>query len=698
MGSVRLGGFGARMIRKRGWIALIGGGAIAVGGAWIAQCAAAAPAAAGSGLETQYFDDSTRPQDDLYQHVNGKWLATFEIPADKADYDQFSRIADRVEEQLHALVEDLQKSVDPDDPDQRKIADLYSTFMDEAAAERLGASPLEGELARIEALKGISDVPALIAHFNAIGVTAPYAPTVHLDVRDPTHYVVDLAQDGLGMPDRDYYLASDRRLRHSRAQYLAHIGRMLALLHDPNAPREAREVLALETRLAKAQWSRVQNRDPVKTYNRIELAKLASLAPGYDWQAYLAATGVQGRVDYLIISEPSYISAFNQVLRHTPLAAWKAYFRYHLVTEFAGRLSKAFVDENFAFYGRDLAGVAEIRPRWKRGLTLVDSSMGEALGKLYAARYFPPDAKARADALVHNLLAAFNEDLDKRDWMSAQTRARAHEKLARFSTKIGYPDKPRDYSALRIVPGDLVGNVMRAAEFEFRRNIDKLGKPVDRSEWAMSAQTVNAYYEPEFNEIVFPAAILQPPFFDPQVDDAANYGAIGAIIGHEISHGFDDHGSQYDGDGRLLTAPGWFTPEDLQRFKDRTRALVQQYAAYSPVPGYPINGELTLGENIADLCGLSTAYEAYQLSLRGQPAPVIDGLSGDQRFFMSFAQAWRSKARDSTAIMLTKVDTHSPDRFRGLLPERNVDAFYAAFGVKPEDGMYLAPERRVHLW
>jgi predicted metalloendopeptidase len=651
-----------------------------------------------SGLDLQFFDDSVRPQDDLYQHVNGKWLASYQIPPDKSSYDQFSRINDEVEEQLRSLLDGLQQSVDPADADQRKIADLYASFMDEAALEPLGSKPLADAFARIDALKSWHQVPALIAHLNEIGVAAPYTPQVHQDAKDVTQYVFDLGQDGLGMPDRDYYLLDDTRLKEVRGKYQAHVEKMLGLLGDKDAAQAAADILGLETSLAKVQWTKVQNRDPVKTYNKIGVGKLPALAPGYDWAAYLGAAGVAGRIDSLVVSQPSYITGFNRLLQTTPLATWKHYFRFHVLSSYAPYLSKRIVDENFAFYGTALRGSTENRPRWKRAIGLVDESIGEALGKLYVARYFPPASKARADQLIQNLLTAFKVDIGKRDWMSDETKRKAQAKLAKFTTKIGYPDKPRDYTALSIVHGDLVGNVARANAFEYHRNVNKLGQPVDHFEWGMTAQTVNAYYNPEFNEIVFPAAILQAPFFDPQADDAVNYGAIGSIIGHEISHGFDDRGSQYDGDGKLLTAPGWFTAEDLQHFRARTQALVQQYAAYSPLPGYPINGELTLGENIADNAGLVTAYEAYQLSLQGKPAPVIDGLSGNQRFFMGFAQAWRDKTRESEAIMLIKIDPHSPDRFRGLLPERNMDAFYTAFDVKPGDRMYLPPEQRVHLW
>lgn len=687
-------------MQNRWLIAFLGVAALAGCGSPSTPPPAAAPPPAPllSGLDRQGFDDAVRPQDDLYRHVNGKWIDTFELPADKPQYAQFSYIQDRVLEQLRTLVEGLQQKTDPADADQQKIADLYGSFMDEAAVEAAGAKPLEPELARIEALKSWHEIPALIAHFNAIGAGAPYTPAVHQDAHDPTQYVYDLGQDGLGMPDRDYYLLDDPKLKHTRTVYLAHVEKMLALLGDKDAAGEARSILALETSLARVSWTKVQNRDPVKTYNRVEIAKLPALAPGYDWNTYLTDTGVQGKVSYLVISQPSYITGLGKQLQSTPLPVWKSYFRYQLVTSFAPYLSKAFVDENFAFEGRELSGTPELRPRWKRGLALVDHSIGEGLGKLYVARNFPPESKARADALIRNLLAAFKSDIDKSEWMGPDTRVKAHEKLAKFTTKIGYPEKPRDYSALKVVRGDLVADVIRANEFEFQRNVNKLGKPLDRSEWGMPAQEVNAYYNPELNEIVFPAAILQAPFFDAKADDAVNYGAIGMIIGHEISHGFDDQGSQYDGDGKLLSAPGWFTAEDLKRFKERTHALVQQYAAYSPVSGYPINGELTLGENIADNSGLATAYEAYQLSLQGKPAPVIDGLTGDQRFFMGFAQAWRSKTRENMAIMLIKVDPHSPNQFRGLLPARNQDGFYSAFDVKPGDRMYLPPEQRVHLW
>ena len=660
--------------------------------------AAAPPAPLGSGIELQYVDASVRPQDDFYRHVNGKWLASFQIPADKSSYDPWDKLIDDARQQARDIIEGLQKHADPSDPDQQKIADLYTSFMDEAVAEKLGATPLAKEFAAIEALAGKREIPALIARFNRIGVTAPFTPYVHQDAKDATKYVFDLGQDGLGLPDRDYYLQNDAKLKEAREKYVTHVGKMLQLVGDTEAAAEAKNIMALETALAKVQWTKVANRDPVKTYNKYEFAMLANLAPGFDWPAYLAGTGVQGATDYLVIRQPSYITSFAGILAGTPLPVWKSYFRWHLLSDMSPYLSKAFVDENFSFYGTALSDIPQNRPRWKRGVGLVENSIGEGLGKIYVARYFPPESKARMDQLVKNLLAAYREDIDKLDWMSPQTRKKAQEKLAKFRPKIGYPVSWRDYSALTVSRDDLMGNVLRAHEFEYNRNLKKLGRPIDRNEWLMTPQTVNAYYNPEMNEIVFPAAVLRPPMFNPSADDAVNYGGIGAVIGHEISHGFDDEGSQYDGDGNLLGTPGWFTPDDYKRFKAKTKVLVGQYSAREPVPGFHVNGELTLGENIADNSGIAIAYKAYRISLGGKSAPGIDGLTGDQRFYMGYTHVWMQKIRTNEAILEMKTDPHSPESLRGQLPLMNQSAFYEAFGVKPGDGMYLPPEQRVTLW
>jgi len=651
-----------------------------------------------SGIDIQYFDASVRPQDDFYKHINGKWLADTEIPPDKGSYSTLMKLRDDSEAKLHIIIDDLQKSVDPSDPNQQKIADLYSSFMDEPTLEALGLKPLAGEFAKISALKHKKEIAGLIAHFNEIGVTAPYSPVVHQDAKDSTKYVFDLEQDGLGMPDRDFYLLNDVKLKEVRVRYGQYVQKMLTLSGDRAAAADAKHVLALETQLAKFQWTKVELRNPVKTYNKVEFPRLAGIAPTLDWRRYLSDAGVKGKTDYLVIGEPSYFRGLDRLLRKTPLSTWKAYFRWRLLSDFSPYLSKPFVDEHFAFYGTGLRGIPENRPRWKRGITLIEDSIGEALGKVYVARYFPPESKARMDGLVKNLLAAYSADIETLDWMSAETKQRALAKLAKFTPKIGYPDKWRDYSALHFDKRDLVGNVIRAQQFEYHRNLDKLGRPIDRSEWGMTPQTVNAYYNPEMNEIVFPAAILQPPFFDPRADDAAIYGGIGSVIGHEISHGFDDQGSQYDGDGNLLDAPGWFTQADLNRFREKTKALVAQYSAYEPIPGYHVNGELTLGENIADNAGLAISYKAYKLSLNGRQAPQIDGMSGDQRFFAGWAQAFRGKSRINNEIVALKTDPHSPSAIRGTVPEMNQNAFFDAYDIKEGDKMYLAPNERVTLW
>jgi putative endopeptidase len=652
----------------------------------------------GSGIDTQYIDHNVRPQDDFFRYVNGVWLDNTEIPADKGRYGSFDKLNDDSLESLHGLIEQLHSGVDAADPDQQKIVDLYASFMNEAALERLDIKPLAAEFARIAALKSKAQIPALIAHLNRIGGGAPYAAHVHQDARDATRYCFDLSQAGLGLPDRDYYLLDDEHLKQARAKYRDHVEAMLRLVGDHDAGQQADSILALETSLAKIQWTKVENRNPVKTYNPVKLKELDTLAPGYDWKSYLAGAGVTGKIDYVVISQPSYITAFNALIASTPLPVWRSYFHWRLLSGFAPFLSSKYVDEAFAFYGTTLRGTPKNRPRWKRGVGLVDGVIGEGLGRLYVARYFPPESKKRMDELVGNLLAAYRGEIQNLEWMGPETRQKAQDKLARFTTKIGYPDKWRDYGKLTIVRGDLVGNVVRSNEFDFNRDIAKLGKPIDRSEWHMTPQTVNAYYNPEQNEIVFPAAILHPPFFNAAADDAVNYGGIGGVIGHEISHGFDDQGSQYDGLGNLLNPPGWFTQEDLDRFKSRTHALVQQYAAHSPVPGFPINGELTLGENIADNSGMAIAYKAYRLSLGGKEAPVIDGLTGDQRFYMGWAQVWRSKTRENEAIVRIKSDPHSPAQFRGELPERNQAGFYEAFGIKEGDKMYLPPDQRVTIW
>ena len=650
-----------------------------------------------TGIATQYIEPSARAQDDFFEHVNGKWLKSVEIPADKSSWGAFHKLADDTQPQLRAIIERAVADKNAAaGTEVRKIGDFYASYMDEARLEQLGVAPLKDQLARIAAVKDKAALPALFAQLNRIGVNVPLSFYIHQDAKDSTKYVADLHQDGLGMPDRDYYLKNDdAKLLEIRTKYQQHVEKMLTLAGGKNAAADAKAIVDLETELAKVQWTKVENRDPIKTYNKVELTKLAAMAPGFDWNAWLAASGIAGKTDYVIVSQPSFFKGFADVLNRVPLSTWQAYLQLHVVNGYASYLSKAFVDQRFAFHGTTLAGIPQLEPRWKRGVSTLEGSLGDAVGKLYVKEHFPADRKARMEVLVNNLLAAYKDSIDTLDWMSPATKKEAQAKLAKFTPKIGYPSKWKEYTALSVKRDDLVGNVMRSREVEYNRELNKLGKPIDRDEWGMTPQTVNAYYNPELNEIVFPAAILQPPFFDAKADDAVNYGGIGAVIGHEISHGFDDQGSQYDGDGNMRN---WWTEEDGKRFGEKTKALIAQYAAFSPLPGYHVNGELTLGENIGDNSGLAIAYKAYKLSLKGKPAPVIDKLTGDQRFYMGWAQVWRAKMREPAQIAQIKTDPHSPAQYRANGTVKNQPGFYEAFGVKAGDKMYLAPKDRVIIW
>ena len=650
-----------------------------------------------SGVDIGNIDSSVRPQDDFFLNLNGKWLAQTEIPSDKSSWGSFEKLDDDTKRQLRAIIEAA--AADPDKQpgtDAQRIGDFFASYMDEAKLEELRLTPLKADFDRVAALSDKKQIPALIAHFNRHGYTAPFGFVIHQDNKDSTRYVADLVQDGLSLPDRDYYLKkSDKKLAEALARYEQHVAKMLALAGNANAAADARAIVALETEIAKLHWTKVELRDPLKAYNKVAIDKLPKLAPGYDWTTWLNDTGIGGKVDYVIVSQPSYIAGFNKLLDKTPLVTWKVYFQWQVLHANAPYLAKDFAQEDFAFYGKVLSGVNEQEPRWKRGVNATDAALGEALGKLYVEQHFPAERKARMEQLVKNLLAAFGQSIATLDWMGPETRKQAQAKLAKFTTKIGYPDKWRDYSALVVAKDDLAGNVQRSHAFAYAREVSKLGKPIDRDEWGMTPQTVNAYYNPELNEIVFPAVILQPPFFDAAADDAVNYGAIGAVIGHEISHGFDDQGAQYDGDGNLRD---WWTKADHKNFAAKTQMLVKQYNGYSPVKGYHVDGELTLGENIADNSGAAIAYKAYLLSLGGKPAPVIDGLTGEQRFYMGFGQVWRAKIREAQQIVYLKTDPHSPDQFRANGTVRNQPGFYEAFGVKPGDKMYLAPKDRVIMW
>ncbi|HUX74688.1 MAG TPA: M13 family metallopeptidase [Steroidobacteraceae bacterium] len=656
--------------------------------------ASAASAAPVSGVDGHYVDAAVRPQDDIYRHLNGKWLDTWRIPADKSYYATFTAVADQTQRQLKGIVDGLAGG-GAGGADARKLADFYASFMDVKRLDALGLAPLRSEFRRVDAIAGKGDLADMFAHLNRTEAAAPFDLGIDQDARDSTRYAVTLAQSGLGMPDRDYYLSDNAKLRTVRAKYLAHIEKMFTLAGLPDAAGNAAAILKLETAMAKIQWTRVENRDPLKIYNKTTIGDLPALMPNYAWNRYLAGTGLAHKIDYVIVNQPSYFSALGKLIAQTPLSVWKAYFKWHLLSAMAPYLSQPFVDERFAFAGTVLRGVPRNEPRWKRGLTLLNTALGEALGRLYVEKYFPPQNKARIGALVHNLIETYRREIGTLDWMSPPTRKGALAKLEKLAVKVGYPEKWRDYTALRIRRDDLFGNVMRADEFQYRYDLAKLGKPIDRTEWQMTPQTVNAYYNPLMNEIVFPAAILQPPFFNVQADDAVNYGGIGGVIGHEISHAFDDEGSQFDADGNLHD---WFTPADHAKFAAKTRALVAQYARYEPVPGFHVNGKLTLGENIADNSGIAIAYKAYRRSLDGKRPPVIDGMTGDQRFFYGWVQVWRGKARKAQAILWLKSDPHSPFYVRGSAPLRNQAAFYRAFGVSAGDKMYLPPDRRVTIW
>ena len=648
-----------------------------------------------SGLDRSSFDTSVRPQDDLFRHVNGAWLASTEIPADRAIYGTFVQLTEQAETDLAEIIQGTAKSPNrPPGSNAQLIGDLYASFMDEAALNSLGASPLKPHLAEVDALKTTAELAELLGKFSMIGIGGPVNGFVEADAGDPTQVAVYLAQAGTALPDRDYYLNSDQRFVDIRAKYQQYLEKVFTLAGRPNAEADAKLVLGLETDFARIQWTRVESRDAVKTFNKYPVAKLLQDMPGFDWMAWARPQQLDKQADW-VISQPSFFKSFAAMVPERPLETWKAWLAAQVITNYAPLLNQPFQDAAFEFFGRTLSGQQEQRLRWKRGVQFVNGSVGEALGQLYVARHFPPASKARMEAMIANLVEAYRQSISDLDWMTPETRKEALAKLAKFTPKIAYPNKWRDYSALKIAPNDLVGNADRATRLESERQISKLGKPVDREEWLMTPQTVNAYYNPVKNEIVFPAAILQKPFFDVMADDAVNYGGIGAVIGHEIGHGFDDQGRRYDGDGRLRD---WWRPADETEFSKRAKLLVEQFNLYSPVPGLTVNGELTLGENIGDLGGLSIAHRAYTISRKGQSAPVIDNLTGDQRFFMGWAQAWRAKARENYLRQQVLADPHSWAEFRANGPLGNIDAFYTAFNVRPGDKHYRAPETRVKIW
>ncbi len=649
-----------------------------------------------SGIDKGNFDPKLRAVDDFYLHTNGTWLATTEIPADRSNYGTFTELFDNAEKNLRIIIEEAAgKAGAQKGSTEQKVGDAYKSFLDEAAAEKKGLTPLAGQLQAIDAVKTHDDVARALGQLSAIGAMGPFVAWIDQDAKDATKYALYLHQSGLSLPDRDYYLKDDEKFKKLRTDLGAFIGKLWTVLGKTDEGAEAaQQILALETELAQLHWTRVDNRDREKTYNNYDVTTLEKAAGGFNIRAFYE--GMEHEFKWpTIVRQPTYLEGVGKLFRKTPVKTWKRYLTFRLVDRYAPYLHKALVDAHFAFQGTAVTGVEQNRPRWKRGVAFVETVLGEAVGKLYVERHFSPDAKAQMDTLVKNLKVAFGHSIDGLDWMSKDTKKAAHDKLAKFVTKIGYPDKWKDYTGLEVKSDDLVGNLTRSAWLEHRRELAKLGKPIDRTEWFMTPQTVNAYYNSNMNEIVFPAAILQPPFFDPSVDMAANYGAIGAVIGHEISHGFDDQGRKSDGDGNLRD---WWKPEDAEKFKARAQNLVAQYNAYAPFDDAHVNGELTLGENIGDLGGLTVAYAAYRLSLRGQEPPVLDGLTGDQRFFYGWSQIWRRKYRDEELRRRLLTDPHSPSHYRVIGIVSNIPAFYAAFDVKPDDKMFLPPEKRVKIW
>ncbi len=647
----------------------------------------------GFGIDLAAQDKSIKPGDDFFRYVDGLWLATAKIPADRTTWGSFAILREQADSDVRAIIESAARAHAPPGTNDQKIGDYYNAFLDTDKIDRLGLAPAKAGLDAIARLKTHDQAAALIA-VPGMPLDGPIGFGITLDEKNPDRYIVEIGQSGLSLPDREYYLKTDPQFVTIRAQFQMHVEKMLALAGHKNAKAEAAQVLALETGIAKLHWKVAKRRERDLTYNPMTLVSLERDAPAYPWAAAFKASGLS-EVKDVVVAEWSAVPALGKLFEETPVSTWKTYLTYQYLTAISAVLPKAFDDENFDFYGHILNGQPQQRERWKRGVQAVNSALGEAVGKLYVERKFPPASKAAMDTLVENLRKGYAQHIANVPWMTAETKRVALEKLAAFRPKIGYPNKWRDYSKLEVKPGDAFGNYERAHVFEWNRELARLNKPTDRDEWSMTPQTVNAYYNPVFNEVVFPAAILQPPFFDPKADPAVNYGAIGAVIGHEMGHGFDDQGAKSDAKGVLRT---WWTPEDVEAFKKRTEALADQYSQFEPLKGLHVNGHLTLGENIGDLGGVTIAHDAYLISLNGAPAPVIDGYSADQRFFMGWAQIWRTLDRDQALRNQVMTNPHSPSEYRVNGVVRNVDAWYTAFHVQPGDKLYLAPDMRVHIW
>jgi len=651
----------------------------------------AARGVGGWGFDAAGRDTSVKPGDDFFAYANGAYLKRLVIPADRSRYGSFDALAVLSEDRVRKVLADA--AADPAATgEEAKIGAFYKAFMDETAIDALGAGPLRADLAAVRAADSREAIAALMGASNKGFGGSLFGIGLSADARTPLRYAVYLNQGGLGLPDRDYYLEAS--FAPQKAKYQAYVAQMLAAVNWPDAQAQARAIVALETSIAQASWTRAEDRDPIKTYNPMTPAELAQAAPGFPWSAFLSAADL-GSVGRVVVGENTAFPKLAAIFAQTPVATLQAWQAFTVVDGAGPYLSRRFADANFEFRRKTLSGQPQQKARWKRAAAAINGEMGEAVGRVYVAKFFPPESKARMEALVTDLRQALAARIERVSWMSPQTKARAEEKLAKFNVKIGYPAKWRDYGALTISPTDLYGDMERSAAFEWRRQVRRLDQPVDRAEWGMTPQTVNAYYSPTENEIVFPAAILQSPFFDPAADPAINFGAVGGVIGHEMTHGFDDQGRQYDGTGALAD---WWTPADVALFKAQTDRLGAQYSAFEPIPGAHVNGQLTMGENIADLGGLLLALDAYHISLAGRPAPVIDGLSGDQRVFLGWAQVWRGASRDDALRQQLVSDPHSPPRARVDEVVRNIDAWYAAWNVKPGDALYLPPDKRVRIW
>ena len=649
-----------------------------------------------SGIATEHIKSAVRPQDDLFRHVNGKWLDEAVIPADRSSDGAFYWLRELSEKQVQAIIEDLSKTGGAAGSIPQKIGDLYRSFMDEAAIESAGIDPIRSDLDRAMKIASLEEFITVMGDLESRGGAGLFYSFITTDNKESTKNIAYLGQSGLSLPDEAYYREDD--YAEIRTAFVAHIEKMFTLAGLPDSALHATRILELETQIASHHWDQVKDRDATLTYNKFSHQGLTELMPAGFWSTWMAASKVPAKVlDEVILRQPSYFAGLGEVLSAFDAPKWSSWLTWQVLSGASPYLNSALVNENFAFYGTTLSGTPELKARWKRGVALVEGGLGEAVGQIFVERHFPPAAKERMVGLVANLIEAYRVDIEALEWMSNETKQKAFEKLKKFTPKIGYPDKWRDYSSLQISATDLVANLNAIAEFQAAYEFAKIGSPVDRSEWFMFPQTVNAYYNPGMNEIVFPAAILQPPFFDLEADDAANYGGIGAVIGHEIGHGFDDQGAKYDGDGNL---EDWWSAEDLAKFQDRAALLIKQYDALAPeeTPETHVNGALTIGENIGDLGGLTIAYKAYQLSLGGKEAPVIDGLTGYQRLFFGWAQVWRGKVRPEEMKRRIATDPHSPSEFRCNQIVRNLNEFYEAFDLKPTDALYLPPEERVRIW